>query len=725
MRRRMSLFPATTTIEKTPSGDCLAIAGCHISELAARYGTPLYLYDAHTLDATVRAYRQPLVDFYPGEAGLTYAGKAFLCVALAQWTQRHDLWIDCTGRGELHIAAAAGVAKDHILLHGVNKSEQVLAAGIAQAGTIVVDNLMELERLVTLAAQVSPPLPHLWLRFRPGTAVETHSHIQTGQEESKFGMGENEIEAAAQLCYRHGLPLAGLHFHLGSQFRDLAPIEQALQRTLDLALALSFDTGWTLCPGGGWGVAYHEDDLPSPDVESYVRFVAEEVVDGCHRRGLPLPRLQLEPGRGLVARAGVAVYRVGTVKQTARRRWILLDGGLADNPRYALYRARYTALPVTAPLRSTAGAAWLAGPYCESGDILIEGLPFAGVRPGELVAVPASGAYQLSMASNYNGALRPAILWLEEGQERLIRERETAADLVRHDRPLAEGEPGLSTVPFCKYHGYGNDYLVASRVDGGRLPTPSQIRALCDRHRGFGADGLLLDCSEPGGGFAVRIFNADGSEAEKSGNGLAIFARYLWDAGRTDSRPFLIQTAGGAVTARVHGDGRHVTVEMGRARFDSQAIPVRGPGREVINETLPINGQELTYCAATLGNPHCVVLRDELSAAEARRWGPLIEHHSHFPNRTNVQFMKVIDRATIQIEIWERGSGYTLASGSSSCAAAAVAYRLGLCDANVTVRVPGGQFAVAVGEAFTVTLTSFVTKVWQGFVVPELFTHLP
>ncbi len=438
--KKLALFPHTAQIETTPSGEELTIAGCDLFDLAERYGTPLYLYDRATLDAAVRAYRCALADFYPAESGITYAGKAFLCVALAQWTQHHDLWVDCSSLGELRITSAAGVSRACILVHGVNKSQADLAAAVDQAATLVVDNLTELERLVTLfqqaAQETDAHFPDLWLRLRPGLAVETHSFTQTGQSDSKFGMDGAEIVQAAQICRQHGIPLKGLHFHQGSHFYDPAPLASALETTLDLMVEIHAGPDWTLCPGGGWGVAYHEDDLPQPSIETYVRFVAENLAAGCRRRGLPLPRLRLEPGRSLVARAGVALYRVGAVKQTPRRRWVLLDGGMADNPRPALYGARYTALPVRQPRRPASGPAWLAGPFCESGDVLIEALPLAQVRPGELVAVPASGAYQLSMSSNYNGARRPAVLWLEDGAARLIQARETPDDLIRRDKGL-------------------------------------------------------------------------------------------------------------------------------------------------------------------------------------------------------------------------------------------------------------------------------------------------
>jgi len=429
---RLNLFPDTTTIEHSS----LTIGGCDLTSLADQFGTPLYLYDRATLDNSLEAYQTALAEFYPGVSGLTYAGKAFLCLAIAEWTQQHSLWVDCTGLGEIAIAVAAGVPRERLLAHGVNKSAVDLEAACEHAGVLVVDNLTELQRLVEISHRRS--VPDLWLRFQPGLAVETHAYTQTGHAGSKFGMDAAQILQAAQLCRGHALSLTGLHFHQGSQFRDPAPLAWGIERALDLARTIGFGAGWTLSPGGGWGVAYHEDELPQPDLADYIRLVAGTLVRSCKERSLSLPRLHLEPGRSLVARAGVALYRVGTVKQTANRVWALLDGGMADNPRPALYGARYSALPVRGPERLVKEPVWFAGPYCESGDVMIEALPFPEVREGDLVAVPVSGAYQLSMFSNYNGSRRPAVVWLDHGQVQVIQVRESAEDLFRRDHRLVK-----------------------------------------------------------------------------------------------------------------------------------------------------------------------------------------------------------------------------------------------------------------------------------------------
>jgi diaminopimelate epimerase len=274
---------------------------------------------------------------------------------------------------------------------------------------------------------------------------------------------------------------------------------------------------------------------------------------------------------------------------------------------------------------------------------------------------------------------------------------------------------------FSKYHALGNDYLVMEPAAIEPHLTAEAVRLICHPHYGVGGDGLLVGplpsrtCD-----FRLRLFNPDGGEFEKSGNGLRIFARYLWDKGLVQETPFTIETPGGPVQARVWPGGRRVTMEMGQASFDSRRIPVAGPSREVLRETITVDGRERLFCAVTMGNPHCVVLCESVSAEEAQRCGPHIEHDSRFPNRTNVQFMAVLDRRNIQIEIWERGVGYTLASGTSSCAAAAVAHRLGRCDNPITVHMPGGPIEITIGEDYAITMTGAVTKICEGELAKEM-----
>ena len=280
---------------------------------------------------------------------------------------------------------------------------------------------------------------------------------------------------------------------------------------------------------------------------------------------------------------------------------------------------------------------------------------------------------------------------------------------------------------FLKYHALGNDYLV---LDSGNNDFPvitltaEQVRKICNRNFGLGADGILVGSKDDSGKyFNLQILNPDGSTAEKSGNGLRIFARFLRDQKQVNESQFNIMTSGGLVTALIENSGSNVSVEMGKVSFQSDKIPVAGKIREVLNETIDIDGQRLKFCAATIGNPHCVVLNEIRTQDEVRRIGPLIETHPNFPNRINVQFLEVLDRGKIRIEIWERGAGYTLASGSSSCAAASVAHRLGLCENKIAVQMPGGQLDITVNEDYSISMRGPVTRVGRMSLDPECLDY--
>lgn len=278
---------------------------------------------------------------------------------------------------------------------------------------------------------------------------------------------------------------------------------------------------------------------------------------------------------------------------------------------------------------------------------------------------------------------------------------------------------------FYKYHALGNDYIVLNPADFPTwqpAPTVEQIRVVCHRNFGVGSDGILWGpLPSKQSEFGLRIFNPDGSEAEKSGNGLRIFSRFLWDQGLVKNPTFTVETPGGHVKTVIKDGGKLLTIEMGKVSFDSAKIPVAGAPREVLGEKIKIQDREFTFNAATIGNPHCVIVLPEISESLARQYGPDLEIHANFPRKTNVQFLKVIDRNNVQIEIWERGAGYTLASGSSSSASAAVAHKLGLVDRSVTVHMPGGKIGIEIGPDFSILMTGTVNKVAVGTMHPELF----
>ncbi len=435
--RLAAVLPASA---RRAADGSLILGGCAAAQLAERLGTPLYVVDAATIDGAIREY-QAALQAYPGTAAIAYAAKAWLCTALTSYVDQKGLELDVVSGGELAIALHAGFPAERIHLHGNNKTPSELAQALeAGVGRIVVDHPAELELLDQMARRLGRRQA-IWLRINPDVDVDTHGHTRTGHAASKFGLplaGGAAATTAREALSREGVHLVGLHCHVGSQFRDTQPLVRAVDRLLKLAADLRAELDWTpaeLSPGGGWAVPYTAEDTRGlPAIGTYVKEVARAVVDGCAAHSLPWPRLVLEPGRSLVARAGVALYTVGAVKQAGPVTYAFVDGGLADNPRPALYGARYTAV-----LANRAGGAappqlvTVAGPYCETGDVLIHDIELPVLEPGDLLAVPASGAYQLSMSSNYNAARRPAVVWVQHGQAHVVQRRETMADLLARD----------------------------------------------------------------------------------------------------------------------------------------------------------------------------------------------------------------------------------------------------------------------------------------------------
>ncbi len=421
------LFPVTAAVE---SGR-LAIAGHDAAALAREWGTPLYLYDGATVRQQHTMLREALAAAYPGPTEITYAAKAYFAPRFARKIAALDLGVDVVSLGELQAALQAGFPPEKIHLHGNNKSAAELRTALNLGlQAIVVDSLDELAFLEQLAQdqgrRAVDGRARIWLRVTPGLTVDTHAYRQTGHHTTKFGLPLADGQAAEAIRRAQAsthLELVGLHTHLGSQIHEIEPYMEAIHMLYTLARAEDF---WPaeFSPGGGWHVRY-TPGAPDTPLEAWVKAVAGTVLAECAHDGRPLPRLVLEPGRWLAARAGVALYTVGTCKSSGDgTRWVAVDGGMADNPRPALYGARYVAVTPERMHEAPTESVNIVGKFCESGDFLIEGAELPPVKRGDLLALPVAGAYQLSMASNYNLAERPAALWLEEGAVEVLQPRE-------------------------------------------------------------------------------------------------------------------------------------------------------------------------------------------------------------------------------------------------------------------------------------------------------------
>ena len=430
---RKELFPLTMCVN---SADHLEIGGCDLVSLAHEYGTPLYVFDDATLRGQAVHARDAFSARWP-DSTVLFATKAYFSFFLARLYRALDLGLDVTSEGEMEIARRADFPRDKIYVHGNNKTgSEILAAFKAGIEHLVVDNSDEIP-LIAQCAKGHQQSPRVLLRISPDIDPRTHRYLTTGTAESKFGLGIGSGDATKALLEIQRYPdvkLVGLHFHVGSQIFDPGVIVEAMRRCLNLAAEWRRDFGFEmkeLSLGGGWGVAYN-DDQESISVDLLAERVCTALHEGLAERGLTSPiRLLVEPGRALVARAAVALYRIGSIKQVSEARtYAAIDGGMGDNIRPALYGAQYFAQVANKSGTPAAHSYTIAGRYCEQGDVLIESIMLPRLEAGDLLVVPNGGAYQLPMASNYNLIPRPAVILVKEGQAKLLRRRETIDDML-------------------------------------------------------------------------------------------------------------------------------------------------------------------------------------------------------------------------------------------------------------------------------------------------------
>ncbi|HKW71653.1 MAG TPA: diaminopimelate decarboxylase [Candidatus Dormibacteraeota bacterium] len=420
------LFPVTYRVN---AAGHMEVGGCDLVQLARSHGTPLYVYD----EATVRQRASEYMAAMDGAGQVLYSAKAFASPLFLRVIAEEGLGLDVVSEGELHLAVKSDFPRDRIHFLGNNKSVADLGAAYAADATIVIDGEHEFDLLRDVVPDGARAA--VMLRLSPGVKPDTHDHISTGQLDSKFGFSIESGAAgrAVKTALKHPkLELVGLHSHIGSQIFALRAYEDAMEIMLNLLVELRDELGFAprkLGAGGGLGIAYTQNDDP-PTPRQFVETVRHALVTGCERRDLKVPELVVEPGRSIAGPAGIALYTVGSIKDIPGvRRYVAVDGGMGDNIRPKLYGARYEAFLASAPERASNGKVTIAGKYCESTDILITDIAMPALSPGDIIAVPAAGAYCLAMASNYNGMPRPEVLMLRDGQARVMRRRETLDDL--------------------------------------------------------------------------------------------------------------------------------------------------------------------------------------------------------------------------------------------------------------------------------------------------------
>lgn len=417
----------------------LTIGELDTVDLAKEYGTPLYVMDEDLIRENCRSFKQSMDNYYGGAGLVCYASKTFCCKEICRIVMDEGLGLDVVSEGELYTAVSVGFPMEKVCFHGNNKTDGELSMALEKnVGRIIVDNIFELERLNKLACERNIKA-NIMFRIKPGIDAHTHDFIRTGQIDSKFGFaletGE-AFEAVKKALSLEHINLVGLHCHIGSQIFDIDPFVLAAEVMINLIAQIRDELGYKvkeLNLGGGFGIKYTDADSPVP-YDNYMEKVSARVKEICAEKNLDLPFILIEPGRSIAAPAGITLYTVGGVKHIPNiRTYISVDGGMGDNPRYALYKSKYDFVNAVRASEPKSETVTVAGKCCESGDLLGEGAPIQPTKEGDIIAVLATGAYNYSMSSNYNRIPKPPVIMVRDGVSRVIVKRETLEDIVRND----------------------------------------------------------------------------------------------------------------------------------------------------------------------------------------------------------------------------------------------------------------------------------------------------
>lgn len=417
----------------------LTIGGLDTVKLAEQYGTPLYVMDEEAIRDSVRRFKSSIDKYYGGQGMVFYASKAFSCLEMCRIMKEEGIGLDVVSIGELYTAVKAGFDCENIGFHGNNKTDEELRYALeCGVGHIIVDNISELMRLEAMAKEMGVTA-QIMFRIKPGIDAHTHDFVKTGQIDSKFGFaletGE-AYEAVKQAISCENVVLRGLHCHIGSQIFDIDPFEEAAKVMLGFIAKIKNELGYEIKElnlGGGFGIKYLSSNDPAP-FETYMERVSVVVKALCQEYGIAQPFILIEPGRSIAAPAGITLYKVGARKEIPNiRTYVSVDGGMCDNPRYILYKSEYEAIVANKANEARDEKITIAGKCCESGDLIGEGMDLQHAESGDIIAVCATGAYNYSMSSNYNRIPKPAVVFVNKGESRIVVKRETLDDIIRND----------------------------------------------------------------------------------------------------------------------------------------------------------------------------------------------------------------------------------------------------------------------------------------------------
>lgn len=690
--------------QPTSKGEVLFAEDVNLRGLAESLETPFYCYSKATLSRHVLVFKEAFAKI---PHLICYAVKANANLALLRFFAEQGLGFDLVSGGELFRVLQAGGSAEKCVFSGVGKTAREIEEAILNR-VLLLNVESESELLLTndIAKKMGRTVD-IAIRVNPNIDPKTHPYIATGLNQSKFGLPE----AAAMDLFETSKKLKnivakGVDCHIGSQLTELGPFEDTVDLLSDFILQLrkkGFPIEF-LDLGGGLGIQYHHETPPHP--RDYAAILIPKLK--------PLQvKLILEPGRVIVGNAGVLVTKVLYRKTQGKKNFVIVDAGMNDLIRPALYEAHHDILPVEQHHRERE-VVDVVGPVCESGDFFAQGRNLPITKPGECLSIMSAGAYAFAMASHYNARPKIPEVLVDGDTFEVIRHRENRFSLIRGEE---------DRLPFAKMHGLGNDFVVFdgrhlnhSELDWNRLS-----QQLCDRHFGIGADQLLMirHARHPKkADFALDIFDQDGSQVEMCGNGLRAVAQFLYEEHIFLDACVRIQLPDRIVSVR-HLPENLYCVDMGKPIVDGKKIPTKKSGRVVnfpLTFTASGKNHEVILTAVSMGNPHAVIFQQmDVRKFPVTEMGPGIEHHAFFPKRVNVEFVNLIGRKKVRCRVWERGTGETLACGSGACAIVVAGVLTKRTERQVEVVLPGGSLQVEWSKKDGhVYLTGSSTRVFEG-----------
>ncbi|MGV8084825.1 MAG: diaminopimelate decarboxylase [Candidatus Bilamarchaeum sp.] len=639
----------------------LFIGDIAVNELCEKFGTPLYVINQKRIEENYQRIKNAFSNNYKN-IKVHYAMKANSNLNVLEILKDLGAKIDAVSEGEVRAALKAGFSKGDIFYTGSGIDKVELDFLLKNDIRINLDSISDLEKIDNIK------IPEfISFRINPETGSGHHSHVVTGGKDTKFGIWEQEAIEAYKKAKKIGVKKFGIHMHIGSNIFDTAEFCKAIDRFMEIASNISknakiefelFDIG------GGFGVPYRPDQ-DELDIEKHAKTVVSRFREKLEQYELGQPALLIEPGRYIVADAAVLLTKVSTIKKTPYKKFAFVDAGMNTLIRPAMYES-YHHIVIDGKINQKPTQKYdVVGPICESGDVFAKDRMLPQIEEDDIVAILTAGAYGQTMSSNYNLRPRAAEVIISKGKYMTVRERE------RIDFLVSENE-----LQFFKYHGLGNDFVVLEDFELDKPKSKEFVTAICDRHFGIGADGVIY-IQKVKRNYKMHIINSDGSVASMCGNGIRAVAKHLYDFNYIKEKKFQIDTDAGIKSVEILDD--KIRVDMGKPQF-------------LGNKNL--EGEDLTL--VSMGNPHAIIFKQKIDMNEVLEKGPKIENDKYFKDRTNVEFVRRINQGKLEVVVYERGSGLTLACGTGACASVYAAIKNGLLSYgnNITVVLPGGELDI-------------------------------